>query len=77
MKTFNVEFGKKAVYQFKADWETVKAKYGCSHDLIKYLKSGMETLEGLSESVDFQTIDGKMVMVITFYAITDPVIVEE
>lgn len=79
MKTFSVEFGKKEVYQFRADADIVKAKYGGSYGLVKYLRSGMECLNrnDLTYVVDFKETGGKMKMIITFYVITDPVIMED
>ena len=79
MKTFNVEFGKKEVYQFRADADTVKAKYGGSYSLVKHLKSVKDFLnqKDLVYQVDFEVTKEKTTMVITFYVITDPVIVEE
>ena len=78
MKTFNIEFGKKEVYRFVADASDVQAKFGGSYKLIQYLESGMDALKDLSHTVDFNCDDlDHRKMIISFYAITDPIIIEQ
>lgn len=78
MKTFSVEFAKKPIYRFTADSDLVKAGFGGSYGYIKWLRSGMDCLANLVHVVDFDCSNpDKTTMIVTFYAISEPVVVED
>lgn len=78
MRTFSVEFTKKPIYRFTADSELVKAKFGGSYEYVKWLRSGMAELANLVHAVNFDCSDpDKHVIIITFYEISEPVIVAD
>lgn len=78
MKTFSVEFAKKPIYRFTADSDLVKAKFGGSYQYVNWLRSGMNELANLVHVVDFDCSNpDKTVMIVTFYAISEPVLVAD
>ena len=78
MKTFSVEFAKKAIYRFTADRDLVKARFGGSYEYVKWLRSGMDCLANLVHVVDFDCSNpDKAIMIVTFYAISEPAVVED
>lgn len=78
MKTFSVEFAKKPIYRFTADSDLVNARFGGSYKYVKWLRSGMDCLANLVHVVDFDCSNpDKTTMIVTFYAISEPVVVED
>ena len=78
MKTFSVEFAKKPIYRFTADSGLVKARFGGSYKYVNWLRSEMDCLESLVHVVDFDCSNpDKVTMVVTFYAISEPVVVDD
>ena len=78
MKTFSVEFAKKPIYRFTADSDLVNARFGGSNKYVKWLRSGMDCLADLVHVVDFDCSNpDKPIMIVTFYAISEPVVVED
>ena len=77
MKTFSVEFAKKPIYRFTADRDLVNARFGGSYKYVNWLRSEME-LGNLVHVVDFDCSNpDKTIMIVTFYAISEPVVVED
>lgn len=77
MKTFSVEFAKKPIYRFTADSDSVKARFGGAYQYVNWLRSRMD-VANLVHVVDYDCSNpGKTIMVVTFYAISEPVVVED
>ena len=77
MKTFSVKFAKEPIYRFTADRNLVNARFGGSYKYVNWLRSEMD-LENLVHVVDFDCSNpDKTIMIVTFYAISEPVVVED
>ena len=77
MKKFSVEFAKKPIYRFTADNSLVNARFGDSYEYVKWLRSEMGCLANLVHVVDFDCSNPDKTIIVTFYAIGEPVVVED